>query len=514
MSTNMEHTTKLMVGTNIISTYKRLSYKAWYAIAEFVDNSTQAYFNNKVELDKVYGESDRLTVKVNYSRKDSCLVIEDNSMGMDLDRFKHALHIGDTKYSNGRSKYGVGMKTAACWFGDKWTIESCKLGEGKEYSCTVSVDEIIEQSDDTITIKEKEVDKGLHYTNIKIENLHKIMHGNTLNKVKSFLERIYYIDIANNELTIEFQGTELESFDLEEGLFINEEGNKYKKEFSFSIGGENSNKKTISGWVSAILPGSREKAGFTIQMNDRVIVCPPAAYKPETIFGEQLGGSNTLVNQRVVGMLELEGFDVSHQKDAIIWEGNDEEELSNRLLSYSYEAIEIAKNSNSPTQTLGLNVESTFIQAAEPVKKYIESKNFINTVEEYISHKQREEELEEIFLREVVNIKSKKTPFFTAQVELVPNPLYVKFFNSQASELEPYLYLDFSSNENEIVGVINLIHPYFKTFNKYEEVQKFLEQCSFDAISEWKCRQLYETLRPNIFREIKDKFLRIPIQFD
>ncbi|WP_190808702.1 ATP-binding protein [Flagellimonas sp. S3867] len=510
----MEHTTKLMVGKNIISTYKRLSYKAWYAIAEFVDNSTQAYFNNKKELDKIYGEDDRLVVKVNYSRKDSCLTIEDNSMGMDLDRFKHALHIGDTKYSKGRSKYGVGMKTAACWFGDKWSIKTCKLGEGKEYSCTVSVSEIIENEDDTIKIKEKLVDEKEHYTHVKIEKLHKIMHGNTLKKVKSFLERIYYIDIANNELTIEFQENELESFDQEEGLYLNEEGKKYKKEFSFTVGDEGSDKKSISGWVSAILPGSREKAGFTIQMNDRVIVCPPAAYKPETIFGEQLGGSNTLVNQRVVGVLELEGFDVSHQKDAIIWEANDEEELAQRLFSYSQEAIEIAKNSTSPTQPSGLNIENTFIQASEPVKKYIESKNFVNTVEQFIAHKTRDEELQEIFVREVVNIKGKKIPFFTAQVELVPDPLYIKFFNSQVSDLEPYLYLDFSSQENEIIGVINLIHPYFKTFNKYEEIQKFLEQCAFDAISEWKCRQLYDALKPNVFRELKDKFLRIPIQFN
>lgn len=508
----MEHTTKLMVGTNIISTYKRLSYKAWYAIAEFIDNSTQAYFNNKAELDKVYGDNNRLVVDVIYSRKDSSLIINDNSMGMDLEKFKLALNIGDTTYSKGRSKYGLGMKTAACWFGDKWTIETCKLGEGKEYSCTVSVNDIIEKGDDTIKITEKSVDKKEHYTNIRIENLHKIIHPSTLTKIRTYLERIYYIDIANNELTIKFQGNELESFDQEEGLYINKEGEKYKKEFAFTVGGDNTDKKSISGWVSAILPGSREKAGFTIQMNDRVIVCPPAAYKPENIFGPQLGGSNTLVNQRVVGVLELKGFDVSHQKDAIIWEGNDEEELTKRLLSYSQEAIEIANNENSLKP--GLNVENTFNQAAGPVRKYIESKDFVNTVEHYIAHRTRDEELKSIIVREVNNIKGKKTPFFTATVELIPDPLYVKFFNSQASDLEPYLFLDYSTKKNEIIGVINLVHPYFKTFSKYDEVQKFLEQCVFDAISEWKCRQLYDSLKPNIFREIKDKFLRIPIQFN
>ena len=37
---------------NIINSYKRLSYKAWYALAEYVDNDAlEAYFNNKEELD-------------------------------------------------------------------------------------------------------------------------------------------------------------------------------------------------------------------------------------------------------------------------------------------------------------------------------------------------------------------------------------------------------------------------------------------------------------------------------
>ena len=42
---------KFEIENNIISSYKRLSYDPWYAFAEFVDNSTQAYFDNKEILD-------------------------------------------------------------------------------------------------------------------------------------------------------------------------------------------------------------------------------------------------------------------------------------------------------------------------------------------------------------------------------------------------------------------------------------------------------------------------------
>jgi hypothetical protein len=42
------------IGLNSIESFRRLSYTAWHALAEFVDNSTQSYFNNKSQLDAEY----------------------------------------------------------------------------------------------------------------------------------------------------------------------------------------------------------------------------------------------------------------------------------------------------------------------------------------------------------------------------------------------------------------------------------------------------------------------------
>ena len=49
---NRKGTMKLELGLDVLRSYKRLPYKAWHALAEFVDNSTQSYFNNKAALDK------------------------------------------------------------------------------------------------------------------------------------------------------------------------------------------------------------------------------------------------------------------------------------------------------------------------------------------------------------------------------------------------------------------------------------------------------------------------------
>jgi hypothetical protein len=42
-------------------------------------------------------------------------------------------------------------------------------------------------------------------------------------------------------------------------------------------------------------------------------------------------GSNDLVNQRLVGEIHLDGFDVSHTKDSILWRDNQEEDVEEKL---------------------------------------------------------------------------------------------------------------------------------------------------------------------------------------
>jgi hypothetical protein len=55
----------LKIGLDAINSYKRLDYTAWHALAEFVDNSTQSYFDNREILDADYKkEREKLTVSI------------------------------------------------------------------------------------------------------------------------------------------------------------------------------------------------------------------------------------------------------------------------------------------------------------------------------------------------------------------------------------------------------------------------------------------------------------------
>src|SRR5659263_254888 len=129
--TNDEMTINIRPPVSVYETYKRLSYQPWHAIAEFVDNSTQNYYDHQHELKEAYKNEvgSRLSIKILYVVEDNSLIISDNGNGMDFDELRRAVMLNRPPPDpSGRSEYGMGLKTAACWFGPHWRIETTKLG--------------------------------------------------------------------------------------------------------------------------------------------------------------------------------------------------------------------------------------------------------------------------------------------------------------------------------------------------------------------------------------------------
>ncbi len=123
--------TDLAVGPSAIEAYSRLSYSMWYAMAEFIDNSTQSRLNYGSIIDDVLRqEGSPLVVEIVHDRVNKQIIFRDNSIGMTNEKLVEALKIAHpTTDSRGRSKYGMGMKTAACWIGRKWKIVTCEWDE-------------------------------------------------------------------------------------------------------------------------------------------------------------------------------------------------------------------------------------------------------------------------------------------------------------------------------------------------------------------------------------------------
>lgn len=92
-------------------------------------------------------------------------------------------------------------------------------------------------------------------------------------------------------------------------------------------------------------------------------------------------GTNDL-NQRLIGEIHLDDFEVTHTKDAILWSGDEEDqvldELKKKCSDYREEARK-STNSGPPTDSRGPN-EKTISLAVEDLKAEITSSEMIDAL--------------------------------------------------------------------------------------------------------------------------------------
>lgn len=497
---------KFEIENNVIASYKRLSYDPWYAFAEFVDNSTQAYFDNKALLDGAFAETgERLTVKINYDPNKDLIEISDNSIGMSEDDLDKALKVGrPPENPTGRSKYGLGMKTAACWFGDNWTIETKKYGASSAVKISIDVDEISKLHGD-VEIKPISfpLDEKLHYTIITIENLNRQFVGRTLGKIREYLSSIYRFDFTQYGLQLFWNGSKLEWQGFEDKIFVGKDGVKSKKQFEFEING-----KAVKGWVGVLgKGGSRKIAGFSIIQNSRVI---QSNYKPSHVFGEQEEGSNDLVNQRVVGELFLDNFSVSHTKDKIVWEDDEEEELDKKLGEVCENMRELALTLRFRKETqkdeLSLFKEQAIALFTSELKSD-ELSNYLRSVQPY-----PEKVIVSLQKKIADQAKDENEPVIEADIGSNGDLIHVLIFFNEKSEFEPYVLTETTIEDKRVIVIVNLLHPHIQEMRTPDSLTNFIRHCVYDGVAEWKAIKLRGSIQPYTVKFLKDGLLRIPFE--
>lgn len=498
-------------GSEIIQSYKRLSYTAWYALAEFVDNSTEAYTRNEQELKPILeAEGQNLTVKIIYDNNLEQIIISDNSIGMSKDDLETALVVGKKpNYDKGRSRYGLGMKTAACWLGNKWHIRTKRFGETVEHNATVDVAAIAKANTDVNYKAIPDIDAEAHYTIITIENLNRGLGGRTKGKVKDFLRSMYRKDFENYGLEIYWQNELLEwntQTMITDKLYRNRDGELKRKDFSFTIG-EDENLKNVSGWVGVFEKGSRRDAGFSIIQCNRVIKGWPDSYRPETLYGE--GGRNDLVNQRLVGEIILDDFAVSHTKDEIIFLNNEQEELESILLEkcmdYKNFALEYRKyldDERTPTAD-----DST--RALNEFEKEIKSFEFQDKImtmvvpEKSLIQKMKLNLVQAVTARTMASLK--------ANVDGLEIQIYL---DSQMSPNDPYVLIESTQSDKRVIIIVNEVHPHWMYLKGPDSILNFIRHCTYDGVSEWKAHFKVGRIDPDTIKLIKDGLLRVPLEIE
>lgn len=500
MPTASTDSTQLVIGSQAIDAYSRLSYSMWHALAEFIDNSTQSRTNYESIIDGVLSqEGTPLTVEITHRRPEKMLLIEDNSIGMTRDDLVAALNIAQpTPDSKGRSRYGMGMKTAACWIGKRWQIVTCEWGSGVEWTADIDVPRIA-GGNNNIPLTSQPVSTDAHYTRIVISDMHRNIQRRTEETIRGYLGSIYRFDLLAQTLKLVYNGEEIPApteyeFDRDpQGLVM-----KRMLPPNLQIGG-----KDVSGWVAVLLKGGRKFGGFSLFQNKRQIQGFPNAWKPRSIYGGvDDEGANNLVSQRLIGEIQLdERFPVSHTKDAILFEGDEEEELEKVLEEITKDYRNYAQRRRgrrgNPLTRENLHDFVTGLR-----------KEFLSTnMQDAVTHAMLPP-LETIMQNNQALVTSLSDGDAVGEVT-VGEDIRVIVSMKEVSEYEPYVTLAAGAEAGTIHVIINGLHPYYIDIDSVDAVDECIRQYIYDAISEYRVSQMRAPLAPAAIRRLKETLLRV-----
>ncbi len=309
---------------NILSVLRHLNYRPWFALAEFVDNAIQSHVANRELLRAADGADTPLRVTVSIEPEGAGrITITDNAAGIALPDFPRAFRPAQIPPDrDGLSEFGMGMKSAACWFARKWSVRTKALGESVERVVKFDIDEIVEDRIEELAIAEVPSQPQRHYTVLELTDLCHVPKKRTIGKIKEHLASIYRTFLRDKTLTLVFGRDELtfEDAPVLKAAPYREPATapiEWRKPIEMDLGGP----YKVSGFAALREVGSTTHAGFALFRRGRLIEgSADESYRPEQIFGK----SNSYTFQRLFGELHLSGFEVSHTKDGFRWEEHEE----------------------------------------------------------------------------------------------------------------------------------------------------------------------------------------------
>lgn len=311
-------------GVSVLSILRHLNYKPWFALAEFVDNAVQSYLVNRERLEALHGPDFRLKVDITIEpASPSRIVIRDNAAGIALRDFPRAFRPAAIPPDrSGLSEFGMGMKSAACWFAPRWSVRTKALDESAERMVRFDVATIVRDQLEELEIGETPSSPNAHFTEIILDEPYHLPAGRTIGKIKDHLTDIYRVYIRDGLLELRFNTDLLQYFPprvlIAPYVRRPEDGTKEwmcKIEFDFGEG------LSVTGFAGLMDPMNTNRSGFALFRRKRLIEgSGDEGYRPPFIFGQP----GNFRWRRLFGELHLEGFEVSHTKDGFRWDENEQ----------------------------------------------------------------------------------------------------------------------------------------------------------------------------------------------
>ena len=490
----------LTIGPQAIANYSRLSYTMWHALAEFIDNSTQSRSNYSAVIDDILKqEGQPLLIEMTHNRVSKTITIKDNSIGMTRDDLLAALQIGNpTPDSKGRSKYGMGMKTAACWIGKIWKIETCEWASGLRWTAIVDVEAVSKGAKVTLSSSPAGTDE--HGTTITISQLHRNIQKRTEETIRSYLGSMYRFDLLGGQTKMLYNDIEIPPIDNQD-VDTDPAGKPMRLDIP---AGATINGKAISGFIAVLKKGGRRYGGFSLFQNQRQIQGFPNAWRPRVIFGGvDAEGANNLISQRLTGVINLDGFEVSHTKDAILFQDDEEDELESFLKDFTKDYRDFAARRRDAKATTWSREKIR--ELMDDMKKELTSPEFKDAVSNALLPP-----IDVIIGSNQQQLKQLTEDDTVGEFEVSPE-LRVKVSVQETSGYEPYVILVADAVPGTIHVIVNRLHSYYVSLETNEAIEECFRQYVYDAIAEYRVSKLTSKVSWDSVRLLKDTLLKAQI---
>ena len=439
----------IQVGTGIVTIFQRMPQKLERVFAEFIDNSIQSFFDHKEQLVKI-NKKGSCVVKILWNSQE--IIIEDNAYGMSHEDFKHALRINSPQehYSvNSRGQYGMGLKIAAAFLGNWYSIESTAYNSNEKYYSCFDIKQMKETNPETVDNIITECALTEHYTKITIKNLESKLINSVDKSLREKLASIYYDDLDSGELEIVLNGVPIVPKEPE--LRINPDtGMEYLTTFEDKFV-FNKHEYSYNGWVGILKVGVADEAGFKLSQNGRGIILN---YRPES------WKKNSFEYQRIIGNINLDDIDwkISFNKDQFTWKDGLESAFVESLLQCKdiTDMVSISRTLRKETPPVVIDDDIA------KTRNIIENKfKKLETVQKTVVPDKKEDEEVSIKLED-----EKKDNIINITWESINYSFEIRVVNNDTND--DWLKLQKKSDNNEYYIIINGLTSCFNKYKKNE----------------------------------------------
>lgn len=496
----------------VIGVFSRLNYKAWYAIGEFVDNSTQSFYSHQEEL-KLHGIED-VVININYDAENDILTITDTAFGMEMEDFSRAVKVDSPpEDKNGRNEFGMGLKTAASWFGNIWSVQSTQLGSTNQYFTEINIPEMREKNINSVSIHRTTVDSTTHGTTIIIRDItKKIGAPRTKGKIIELLKSMYRRDLNSGLIHINYDD---ESLFFDEYTCLSFRNKEWRKDLDFYFDYDGITHH-VNGFVGILANGGFGRAGFALFRRGRVVVGgEDQNYKPDRIFGQ----AQSTIAHKLFGEFDLDDFPINQAKDGFVWDDGLEYEFVEVLRSQIKEYIDIAKLtnkerareedctpeiSNSIQNQVQKTIQDSFggLFDSHPIVEVPDTQEDDSEVSLFKTY---QEELNNLPPKEDVVKREYKVPLDAANMCTITVNWIFGDSTTYWIKVDP-------SEEGTTASVqLNINHPFFKPFCEQEDFKRVLEKFALAfALSELQVKKNARpdgSVSPGAFRNLINQYL-------